>query len=1083
MPRHEGRLPRRRVLATVVTLAVIIGLASHGGATLIPGSKNGRNDCLIEADVDAVVGTGPRITCTDGDRCDHDASCTNRSCRLRLRACINETNVARCTGAPIKKGSAIVKVGKRKTTLPLPADLSSPGCGAFVDVDVPVSGKKKPNPGARAILKAKAKKVDSDRVLLTCAPRQGACPSGIADPITPDHPLWPVLKGEVVIDGSLNDPDWSRAVPIVRTQAWRGDGTATIRMLYSSQGLYLSAQVADRNLWADGMGGGSGSYWEVESDDSVTFYFDPDDSREEYFQPTDRAFGVNLGNPTDPVNGGGRVRRCKFVRGDGALGAPDVVSCGDPVDAFLTTTGIKWATTVDGSVNASTDTDSGWVTEIFLPWSALNMSPPSHGQTIGMNFDVIFDNDGGARNFVNNRGGPARFTLPPFVDDHIQGAFSSFHDSLSGLRGPVSYAEAMFVDPSATARPAAIRDLSVVGASAHGARLLFTAPAGTTGGSGHVSSYDIRTSTSPITDEASWTSATPFAQRYTPRLAGLPETLRIAGLSPSTTYYVAVRARDAAGHLGDLSNGATVGTSAPRGPTDRGRVIPAPNGDRLVFEDGTPFVPVGEHLGIGWGWFRNLFPGDVWDPANQVFRNYYTTPGIEGPIGPHLDQLAARGVNTLRVFLEMLNLDETGNPEKPRGRYWIEFLAGTFNPSMRQLVLNALAEAATRDIYLIFSPFDTFDWKGAFTQETPWYTGNGGPLSDLDDFFQNGQTMDMTRRRLRQVMDWVAESPFADHLLGWEPLNEWDAWAWTLNAEGNGEPGRETEMRRRAVWLHALNDYVRQLDPDRLVFSSTAGLDPRGPIGRAVFYDRSFDVLVPHFYTNSSEEPINNPATDKKVLPGVECAELTAYWLTHRRDHRPLLNGEWGMTSADWPGGVPFYGPGFTQQQDEALYRVVSWSGLAAGQLGQGLRIANGELSFNFNALTPAMGDVESALSTVATRSVLAPTLADFAPATLVGRIAATSAAGAALLAWGVSDGAHGLAYVLQDGNKTSGMVTDARLVIEGLDPGVTFTVESWAPAGTASTPIASLSATAPGGVLGVSLPPFAEDVVVVFAR
>ena len=102
---------------------------------------------------------------------------------------------------------------------------------------------------------------------------------------------------------------------------------------------------------------------------------------------------------------------------------------------------------------------------------------------------------------------------------------------------------------------------------------------------------------------------------------------------------------------------------------------------------------------------------------------------------------------------------------------------------------------------------------------------------------------------------------FADHLLGWEPLNEWDAWAWTLNAEGNGEPGRETEMRRRAVWLHALNDYVRQLDPDRLVFSSTAGLDPRGPIGRAVFYDRSFDVLVPHFYTNSSEEPINNPAS------------------------------------------------------------------------------------------------------------------------------------------------------------------------------------------------------------------------------
>ncbi len=77
-----------------------------------------------------------------------------------------------------------------------------------------------------------------------------------------------------------------------------------------------------------------------------------------------------------------------------------------------------------------------------------------------MNFDVIFDNDGGGRdNFTYNRNGPNRFTEAAIVDDQIQGAQSSYHDTLAGLHGPVSYAEVMFVDPDAAASPAAISDL------------------------------------------------------------------------------------------------------------------------------------------------------------------------------------------------------------------------------------------------------------------------------------------------------------------------------------------------------------------------------------------------------------------------------------------------------------------------------------------------------------------------------------------------------------------------------------------------------------------------------------------------
>ena len=116
----DARRNTSLALVFLVVLATTIGLASRGETKLIPGSKNPKNDCLIEADIDGVTGRGPQVTCTDGDRCDHDGSCPNRSCRFRIRACIDQTNVPGCSGGPIGKARAFVKVGKRKTMLPLP---------------------------------------------------------------------------------------------------------------------------------------------------------------------------------------------------------------------------------------------------------------------------------------------------------------------------------------------------------------------------------------------------------------------------------------------------------------------------------------------------------------------------------------------------------------------------------------------------------------------------------------------------------------------------------------------------------------------------------------------------------------------------------------------------------------------------------------------------------------------------------------------------------------------------------------------------------------------------------------------------
>ncbi len=939
------------------------------------------------------------------------------------------------------------------------------------------------------------------RALLLIAVAASQTAVARTDPITQDHPLWTVMRGTATVDGVLDVGEWSGAIPIRRSQPWR-DGAVVVRAMFDDQGIYLSADVEDDQLYADGNGGGSGNRWEVESDDSITFYFDPDESRHEYFTSADRAFGVNLGNPADPINGPGVVRRWKYVQGNGSGGAPDVLPGGAPA------TGIRWVTVARGSVNDNRDQDEGWTTEIFLPWNALNRAAPSHGETMGMNFDVIFDNDGGPRNFVDNRHSDQRFVLPAFVDDHILGAHSSFHASLGGIRGPVNYARAMFFDPASGTRPSAVRNLSVSSPSAYGAVLEFTAPTGTATGRGQAQGYAIRYSRAPITTEADWAAAEVLENAYRARRPGAQERLRLIGLSPNTTYHVAVRAVDAAGRLAPLSNDASLRT-APAAAAQRGRIVPSPGGTYLLFEDGTPFVPVGEHLGLSWAYFRNLFPGDVWDPVNRKFQNYAAEPSYEGAAGPYLDDLQSLGVNTLRVFLEVLGLDQTGNPQVPRGRYWLEYPAGTFNPDARQFILNLLEEAAARNIYLIFSPFDTFVWDDVFWEETPWAIANGGPLTDINDFFQDSRTLDMAKERMRTLISWVRESPHADHLIGWETLNEWDSYEWTLNAEGDGEPGRETEMRRRVQWVQALNDFVRQQDPDRLVISSTTSRDPRGPVARALFYDRSFDVLAPHFYTTSSEEPINNPDADRSVRPALEVGRLTAYWLTHQDHVAPLLNGEWGMTRHLWPGAWPSYGPRFSQGEDNVMYRAVTWSGLASGQAGQGLRIATEELIFNCHSLTdgsnqlpvkcrgddsvdPAAGavvregsmrDVQQTLARQVAAQAVADTPLTPGGAPFLTNVRAESA-GKQLHAWAFGGADAGLGYILLDGNVSAGPAQSARLRLFGLQSGARYSVAFWATTGNRNAPVSVINGQiARGSELSVDLPTFAKDLAFGYQR
>ncbi len=120
---------------------------------------------------------------------------------------------------------------------------------------------------------------------------------------------------------------------------------------------------------------------------------------------------------------------------------------------------------------------------------------------------------------------------------------------------------------SETTPPSAIADVAVTDANETSIIVSWTA-VGDDGTTGTASSYDIRYSTSPITG-GNWSGATVVANPPTPQTAGSSESVVITGLTPQTTYYVAIKVSDEVPNESPLSNvaqGATTGDITPPSP-------------------------------------------------------------------------------------------------------------------------------------------------------------------------------------------------------------------------------------------------------------------------------------------------------------------------------------------------------------------------------------------------------------------------------------------------------------------------------------------------------------------------------------
>jgi hypothetical protein len=116
--------------------------------------------------------------------------------------------------------------------------------------------------------------------------------------------------------------------------------------------------------------------------------------------------------------------------------------------------------------------------------------------------------------------------------------------------------------PSDPYPPGQVTDLVAGTAMANKVPLTWTA-SGDDGYSGTASSYDLRYSTSPISDDSTFAAATQATSVPAPKPAGGSESFMVTGLQGSTTYWFALKVRDKGGNTSDLSNVVSATTTAP----------------------------------------------------------------------------------------------------------------------------------------------------------------------------------------------------------------------------------------------------------------------------------------------------------------------------------------------------------------------------------------------------------------------------------------------------------------------------------------------------------------------------------------
>jgi len=168
----------------------------------------------------------------------------------------------------------------------------------------------------------------------------------------------------VTIDGQLNEAVWATA-PVAALQfLWESQtGSKQMtraRLLWNAQGLYVGFDAEDADITAQFLERDDPTY----RDDAVEIFINPNPQQEAVYY----GFEMNArGVLYDYLNYNSRTLFKRF-------------------DA----TGVKVVTSLRGSLNDRTDTDTGWSLEAMIPWpnfEELSRRPPTVGAVWKVNFN------------------------------------------------------------------------------------------------------------------------------------------------------------------------------------------------------------------------------------------------------------------------------------------------------------------------------------------------------------------------------------------------------------------------------------------------------------------------------------------------------------------------------------------------------------------------------------------------------------------------------------------------------------------------------------------------------------------------
>jgi hypothetical protein len=175
-----------------------------------------------------------------------------------------------------------------------------------------------------------------------------------------------------IVDGKLNDAVWQNVPWTEHFKDIEGDKrqaptwNTRAKMTWDDQGLYIAAELLDPHVWAY-----------LKNYDDIVFYdndfeifIDPDNDTHRYYE-----FEVNALNTMFDL-----FMPKPYRNGSGAM-------------IVYNAPGMKWAVDIQGTLNDPSDTDKGWTTEIFIPFSALTIgnSPkiPIDGDFWRINFSRV----------------------------------------------------------------------------------------------------------------------------------------------------------------------------------------------------------------------------------------------------------------------------------------------------------------------------------------------------------------------------------------------------------------------------------------------------------------------------------------------------------------------------------------------------------------------------------------------------------------------------------------------------------------------------------------------------------------------